>query len=116
MIRAGLIDEAVNKFFEGLGGFIKSLFGGAFDAVSDYIYISEWWLGFVVTLMVCVIIGYFLPFKWVRAALGFIVWTALVAAWVATIVWKHMRDEKKPPLPKLAPRPPPPQQNWPWNQ
>jgi hypothetical protein len=60
MIRAGIIDE----FWDGLFGRLQ----GLWDFVTDPLWMWYFW-GFVF-FIVCVIVAYFLPFKWVRAGLG----------------------------------------------
>lgn len=74
---------------------LLAFFGPAFD----YLYLGGWYTVFVVTLVVCGVIGYFLPFQWVRAFLGFIVWSVGMAVVGAQIMFNHEHKRKPPPPP-----------------
>ncbi len=52
---------------------IQQRFVDAFSGLSEFVWLSEWYiLGFSV-LIICLVVGYFFNFQWVRALLGFIV-------------------------------------------
>lgn len=100
----------IQEFTHSVLTAIGSWFGGLFSGLADYAYIGEWWAVAAAILVGCLLVGFFLPWNWARAVLGFIAWTAIVAAWAATRVWLRMRRRaaEKPPEP-LPERP-----EWPW--
>lgn len=55
----------------------------AFSGLAEFVYLAEWYTLLGVVLLAAMVIGYFLPFKWVRAGLGMIV--LLMAATVAGV-------------------------------
>lgn len=85
-----MIEQIANAVLTVIG----SWFSGLFSGLSDYAYISEWWLLAAAVLAGCLLVGFFLPWNWARGVLGFIAWTFLVAAWAATQVWLRMRKRE----------------------
>jgi hypothetical protein len=114
-----MIKEAIEAFFAAIGAKLS----GAWDWLLTPIWDGWplWWSYgvFILILLACLLIGFFLQFKWVRLALGVIVLGA--AAW---LTGRHtMYGEMKAKLDaerakkKAPPAPPPePRQDggWPW--
>lgn len=89
------IDAFLNSIHERVSGFLEPFFA--------YLYLSEWYVIGLAILAVCIVIGYFFSFTWVRAVLGFIV--LLTGAFLAggQVMFNHLRASKpkpKPPEPK----------------
>lgn len=45
----------------------------AFSGLSEFVYLAEWYTLGAIVLAVCLVVGYFFNFAWVRASLGFVV-------------------------------------------
>jgi hypothetical protein len=88
-----------------------------FNPIVDWIFnpLWSWWAIFILIFAACVVIAYFLPFKWIRAALGFIV--LLAGAWLAggTMMYRDMKgrleaerakNKARTPRPAQKPREP----------
>lgn len=45
----------------------------AFSGLAEFVYLAEWYTLGAIVLAVCLVIGYFFNFSWVRAFLGFVV-------------------------------------------
>lgn len=85
-----MIKEFIDQFMAS----IAAWFGGLFVGIEEYFYIGEWWLVALGVLVAALVVGFFLPWNWVRAVLGFIAWSFLVAALAATKVWRYMRRKR----------------------
>ena len=74
---------------------LKGRFFDALSAVSGYVYLAEWYVALAALLAAFIAVSVFIPFKWPRAALGFL-WL-LAASFVAglTVMFRHNRDENK---------------------
>jgi uncharacterized membrane protein YphA (DoxX/SURF4 family) len=81
----------VDEFFNSVGQRLRDLVGGAYHSLIEPLYLLEWYAWLALILGACLLIGYFAPFKWVRAALGLIL--LLAGAFVAggTAMYRHMR-------------------------
>ena len=68
---------------------------GLFHRLLDPLYLLEWYALLALAFLAAFTIGYFLPFKWVRASLGFVL--LLAGAFVAggTTMWRHLRDGER---------------------
>ena len=67
-----------------------------FAPLLDWLFVAEWWGLLLAFLILCLVIGYFAQFSYVRAALGFLV--LLAGAFVAggTEMFRHIRNERRP--------------------
>jgi uncharacterized membrane protein len=89
MITAGIIDDVL----DGARDRIAEAMSGAYHSVVDPLFgwmtnpLIPWGLKGAAVVAVCFVIGWFFPFKWVRAGLGFIV--LLVAAFFAGLYQMH---------------------------
>ena len=79
MLTAGLIDEfldgAQTRIVAAFHGLIDPWFGWLFDPM------IEWYFYGVLIFAACMLVGWFFPFKWIRAALGFVL--LLVGSFIA---------------------------------
>lgn len=75
--------------------------------------LMEWWALFVLLAGVCVFVGFFLQFKWVRAALGGIVLGALLFVLGGTKMNRDMKSLQKPTRPPVK-EAEPEQDPWKW--
>jgi hypothetical protein len=89
MITAGIIDEVLDgardRIAEALNTAYQSLLDPLFGWMSNPL--IPWGFKGAAVVAVCFVIGWFFPFKWVRAALGFVV--LLVAAFFAGLYQMH---------------------------
>lgn len=88
MNRAGLMDE-----------FIENVLGRAKDALSgfsDFVFVGELWLVVITLGVVLTVVCIYLPWQWLRSALGFLLAVAIAGAVGATAMWKRMRGETGP--------------------
>lgn len=81
-----MIQEGINTFLDT----ISTRFVSLFDFIADPLW--RWYVAYGVLVIVCVFIGYFLIFKWVRAGLGFI----LLIAGAFVLGGRTMHNELKP--------------------
>lgn len=99
-----IVDAILSHLYDVIHAFFLS-----FHIVIDPIY--EWWAFGVLAFLGALVIGWFLPFKWVRAGLGFAL--LLVGAYIAggTKMHSEMAAEiaasKAKPKPRTAPKPVP---------
>lgn len=83
-----MINQIVDGILSHLYDLIHAFFT-SFHIVIDPVY--EWWAFGVLFFLACAVIGWFLPFKWVRATLfGAVV---LVGAFLAGGTKMHKEDE-----------------------
>lgn len=91
-----MIDEILNN----IQARIVAFFGG-FHIVIDPIY--EWYFFGFLAFVGALVVGYFLPFKWVRAGLG--VFLLLVGAYIAGGRQMHGEMAKEIAKSKVKPKP-----------
>lgn len=89
MIQAGIVQEFIDGAWDKITGF----FSGIFDPVLNWLILLEWWGLLLLFVAVCGVIGFFLPFKWIRAALGGMI--LLAGAFVAggTKMYRDLRKK-----------------------
>lgn len=80
---------------DGILDSIQKRISDAFAGVFDYVFLAEWYVLGLALLAACVVIGYFAPFKWARAFLGFLL--AMMAAFLAglQVMFNRTRRENK---------------------
>jgi len=64
----GIINELIDKIWQRIAD--------AFNAVVAPLILLEWWALLAAFAFVLVVVAYFLPFKWIRAGLGFLLFMA----------------------------------------
>jgi hypothetical protein len=86
----------IDEFLTAIEQRIREAFGGLFHWLIEPLYLLEWYFLFALLFLACFTIGYFLPFKWVRAALGLVL--LIAGAFVAggTAMYRHMRRQAQP--------------------
>lgn len=88
MITASIMDDV-----------ITAVWNRVLDAVAvldDFVFIGELWLVVVLLGAVLTVVCIYLPWQWLRSALGFLLALAIAGAAGATAMWKRMRSETKP--------------------
>lgn len=85
----------INEGLDAIQQRLVALFGSFIAPVLDYLWLLQWYELGGLLLVVCFVIGYFAPFAWVRASLGFIL--LLYAAFNAgvQVAWNHMRKKER---------------------
>lgn len=112
-IRAGIIDEGITTFIAA----IKDAIASGFTVVaSPFVWLIDWspmfghFVLFVALIMVCLLIGFFLPFQWIRAGLGFIIVVvgAFVLGETEDFKWHLAQAKAKRDAEAAKPKPPKP--------
>jgi uncharacterized membrane protein YphA (DoxX/SURF4 family) len=83
------------EFIDAIEQRIRDLFGGAWHWLIEPLYLIEWYAWLALILGACLLIGYFAPFKWVRAALGLILLVAGAFVAGGTAMWRHLRRDER---------------------
>lgn len=94
---------------DSIWNFLADKWHGFIDPWLAGLILFEWWALFILFVAVCCVIGFFLPFKWIRAGLGGAI--LLAGAFVAGGT-KMYRDIK--PLTRPKPEPQRPEDGDPW--
>lgn len=84
-----MIEQFIREAQIALANALSSFFGPFFD----WLYLIEWYVFGGAVILICFTIGFFFPFKWIRAGLGLIVSWVIVAIIAATAVFKHLRKK-----------------------
>lgn len=85
IVTAGIIDEFLDNVQGRIADFFTGWFSGWFAWMHDPLLF--WTLYFIPFVAVLFVIGWFFPFKWVRATLGFLL--LLVGAFMAGGIEMH---------------------------
>lgn len=108
-----MIKDAIDSFFAGILAKVGDAWSGLWAPISDAW--PLWWSYgvFALILLGCLLVGFFLQFKWARLALGVVVLTA--AGWLVGRTTMHSamkakldaeRARKTRNLPPPKPKPP----------
>lgn len=112
----------IQEFIDKIGTSIADWFHMIWDPWVAALILFEWWALFILFVIVCMVIGYFFQFKWVRAVLGVMILIAGAFVLGGTKMYRDLKPhigERRRRV--LNPPPPPPQdperpeeQNRPW--
>jgi hypothetical protein len=84
----------VQEFIDAITARLQDIFGSAWHWLIEPLYLLEWYAWLALILGGCLLIGYFAPFKWVRAALGLVLLVASAFVAGGTAMWRHMRRQR----------------------
>lgn len=62
-----------------------------FAPYRDGIYLAEWWAMLLALIAICMLIGYFAQFKWVRAVLGILILIASAFVAGGMEMYRHIK-------------------------
>jgi len=106
-----MINEAIQSFINAITDKLGSFWLDLWSPLSDAWPFWWSWGVFILILLACFVIGFFLQFKWIRLVLGVIVLGA--AAWLTgrVTMYNEMKkkleaERKKKSVPKPPPKPP----------
>ena len=83
-----MIEEFISQIQLAIADGLTGLFGPVFA----WMYLIEWYVFGGTIILVCFTIGFFFPFQWIRAGLGWVVTLVISAIWAATVVYRKMRQ------------------------
>lgn len=72
--------------------------------LSDYVFIGELWAGVAVLVIVTGVVAVYVPWQWLRGALGYVVSIAIAIAVGAQLMFNRMRREKAEHEARQAPK------------
>lgn len=85
MIRADLLDGIFTSIWEKVTD--------AFLTLGDYFFIGELWVAVVALFIATGFVAMYVPWQWVRSALGFVAISAGIFAAGAQVMFNRMRGE-----------------------
>lgn len=83
---------------EGILESIKQWFINLWSPILNWLILLEWWGLLLLFIVFCGIIGFFLPFKWIRAGLGGLILLAGAFVMGGTVMYRDLKprvDQKK---------------------
>lgn len=87
-----MIEQALNSVWQ----FFADKWAALIDPWIAGLILFEWWALFVLFVAVCMLIGFFLPFKWIRAGLGGMVLLALAFVIGGTKMYRDLKPHVRP--------------------
>lgn len=86
-----MIEQAINSAFQA----IADKFWAIWTPWAHALILFEWWALFILLVLVCLFVGFFLPFKWVRAILGGVIILAGAFVLGGTKMYRDTRPKVK---------------------
>lgn len=57
----------------------------------DWLFVAEWWALLLAFIALCLLVGYFAQFRWVRAILGILILIATAFVAGGTEMYRHIK-------------------------